>query len=426
MICRRKPHTFFCFALVTALMSLIWPVVSHAQNPALSGLDRNAVTPQVSHKVRDGDTLYDIAAKYGVTIDTLMKLNKLNSDLIHAGDELKLSSAAESGNQTPGSKTTTAASPAQAAKGIGKYAVMVGDTLWNLALRFGTTPYELKKLNGIVGDLVTPGAIIKVPARTAESQAEPDQTATASSDAQKLPASKEAFVSASSLNLRDAPWGSVSETLPMGEKVRIVGDGGDPSWVKVNHDGQTLYAARQFLTDGTQQGDSPSPSASGAETTTAGGISISSTGRDQLCRVIEYAKGHHSGYSGGNCFNSVWRYLTSSGYGTLRNWGDLPDMQSGEARNFAEFMNASQRNLERAGLQRIDNVSPPITNPHDPRVPAGAVIVVAPGSYGTSHRTAGDIVISAGGGRFINDGPFMDYGTRSSWFGKVLGIYVPK
>jgi hypothetical protein len=51
--------------------------------------------------------------------------------------------------------------------------------------------------------------------------------------------------------------------------------------------------------------------------------------------------------------------------------------------------------------------------------------VVAPGSTGTAHATAGDIVIK-GDGRFINDGPNMDYGTKSTWTGKVLGVYIPK
>jgi hypothetical protein len=126
------------------------------------------------------------------------------------------------------------------------------------------------------------------------------------------------------------------------------------------------------------------------------------------------------------CFNAVWGYLTRSGYGNLKKWGDLPDMPSGEARNFAEFMNSSQPNLDRAGLKRIDTLKPPITNPHDSRIPVGAVIVVAAGSTGTRHATAGDIVIKGSNGRFINDGPNMYYGTKSSWKGKVLGVYIPK
>lgn len=146
-----------------------------------------------------------------------------------------------------------------------------------------------------------------------------------------------------------------------------------------------------------------------------------------MADVVDYALANHRGGSNGECFNAVWGYLTSSGYGNLRAWGDLPNMGSDEAREFAEFMNKSSANLNEAGLQRLDTAfNPPITSPHDPRIPKGAVIVVAAGSYGTAHPTAGDIVIKAGEGRFVNDGPNMDYGTASNWTGRLLGVYIPK
>ncbi len=154
---------------------------------------------------------------------------------------------------------------------------------------------------------------------------------------------------------------------------------------------------------------------------------ISEKGQQQMTDVVAYALANHRGASNGQCFNAVWGYLTSSGYGNLKSWGDLPNMGSDEARQFAEYMNKSSENLSEAGLQRLDTAfNPPITSPHDPRIPKGAVIVVAAGSYGTAHETAGDIVIKAGEGRFVNDGPNMDYGTASNWTGKLLGVYIPK
>lgn len=157
------------------------------------------------------------------------------------------------------------------------------------------------------------------------------------------------------------------------------------------------------------------------------GVSISERGKQQMAAVVSYALNNNGGYCGGDCFEFVWRYLYKSGYGNISRYNDLPRMQSDWARHFSDFMNASQANLDEAGLQRLDTAyNPPITNPHDPRIPKGAVIVVAPGSYGCSHAYAGDIVIKAGEGHFVNDGPRMDYGTRSSWYGKVLGVYVPK
>ncbi|MBF0543725.1 MAG: LysM peptidoglycan-binding domain-containing protein [Candidatus Riflebacteria bacterium] len=154
---------------------------------------------------------------------------------------------------------------------------------------------------------------------------------------------------------------------------------------------------------------------------------ISDQAKQQMSNVVNYAKTHNNGASRGNCFAAVWGYLTSSGYGNLHSWGDLPNMESGEARNFAEYLNAGQSNLDEAGLIRYDSaLNPPITNPHDSRIPAGAVIVVSAGSYGTAHPTAGDIVVKSDDGNFINDGPDMDYGTSSTWYGKILGVYIPK
>ncbi len=154
---------------------------------------------------------------------------------------------------------------------------------------------------------------------------------------------------------------------------------------------------------------------------------ISETGRQQMASVVTYARNNHRGASDGYCFNAVWGYLSTCGYGKINAWGDLPGMGSGEARFFSEYMNASKAHLDEAGLQRLDTaLTPPITNPHDDRIPVGAVIVVAAGSYGTYHKTAGDIVIKVGPSHFINDGPNMDYGTRNTWYGKVLGVYVPR
>lgn len=164
----------------------------------------------------------------------------------------------------------------------------------------------------------------------------------------------------------------------------------------------------------------------GGSTSDSRGYSISARGRQQLMNIVLYARRNHRGASRGYCFNAVWGYMTGSGYGNLNHWWDLPRMQSGEARHLAEYLNARPANLREAGLQRLDTMlTPRITNPHDPRIPDGAVIVVAAGSTGTAHPTAGDVVVKAGN-RFINDGPNMYYGTRQSWRGRILGVYIPE
>jgi peptidoglycan DL-endopeptidase LytE len=43
-----------------------------------------------SYKVKYGDTLSGIAAKFGVRVSTLKRLNNLRSDMIRAGQVLKV------------------------------------------------------------------------------------------------------------------------------------------------------------------------------------------------------------------------------------------------------------------------------------------------------------------------------------------------
>lgn len=190
---------------------------------------------------------------------------------------------------------------------------------------------------------------------------------------------------------------------------------------------QTSTATSTATETSAQTATTTSTSTATQTQTSSAAPAISEKGQQQMTDVVDYALRNHRGGSNGDCFNAVWGYLTSSGYGNLKAWGDLPNMGSDEAREFAEFMNKSSANLNEAGLQRLDTAfNPPITSPHDPRIPKGAVIVVAAGSYGTAHPTAGDIVIKASEGRFVNDGPNMDYGTASNWTGKLLGVYIPK
>lgn len=49
--------------------------------------------------------------------------------------------------------------------GIIEYVVRPGDTLWLLAVRFGTTVNEIRKLNDLTGDLLTVGQVLKIPVK---------------------------------------------------------------------------------------------------------------------------------------------------------------------------------------------------------------------------------------------------------------------
>jgi len=225
------------------------------------------------------------------------------------------------------------------------------------------------------------------------------------------------LVTTAAVNHRASPSTSAAilQVIPSGTKVRSGAAAPKSGWYGVTWNGQTGWVSGQYLAaSGTTPSNPSNPSNPSG--------SVSARGQDQMSRVVTYADRNHSGASRGRCFQYVWDYLWKSGYGNIDSYNDAPDMGSAEARMFAEYMNRGS-NAQTWGLQRLS-----LTNPYD--APRGAVVVVAAGSPGTAHPTAGDIAIAAGGGRFINDGPNMGYGGSRQAFvnggGRVLGIYVPR
>ncbi len=84
------------------------------------------------YTVKAGDTLWNIAKRYNTTVEELMRLNNLSSDLIMVGQQLMLPSS-------------------------NMYTVKAGDTLWNIAKRYNTTVENLMKINNLTSDLITVG-----------------------------------------------------------------------------------------------------------------------------------------------------------------------------------------------------------------------------------------------------------------------------
>lgn len=109
--------------------------------PAKPAPKPNTTAPQGStYVVRSGDTLSEIAAKFGVTVDNLASWNNIaNKNLINVGQVLTVK------------------------EGTSTYTVKSGDTLSGIASRFGTTVDALVSLNGIENpNLINIGQRIKV------------------------------------------------------------------------------------------------------------------------------------------------------------------------------------------------------------------------------------------------------------------------
>ncbi len=99
-----------------------------------------------SYTVQQGDTLFSIAVRYGTSVDAIILVNGLSSDVIYAGQALNIPDA-NSGYTDP----TYQQQPAtydNTGQG-GQHVVAPGDTLYSIALRYGTSVDAIAGTNGI-------------------------------------------------------------------------------------------------------------------------------------------------------------------------------------------------------------------------------------------------------------------------------------
>ena len=90
--------------------------------------------------VKAGDTLYNIAKKYQILWQDLMKINNMNNTSISIGKQLIV----------PGNANVI------------QYSVEKGDTLGSIARKFGTTIDDLKQKNDLNCDDITIGQVLKI------------------------------------------------------------------------------------------------------------------------------------------------------------------------------------------------------------------------------------------------------------------------
>lgn len=124
---------------------LTWQALYQTYLGADNVIPPGADTGFTEYVVRSGDTLWLLAQRFGTTVDAIMRLNGLTSDMLNIGQVLKIPSS------------STAPVP------YFRYTVRSGDTLWLLAQRFGTTVNAIKNLNGLSSDLLNIGQVLLIP-----------------------------------------------------------------------------------------------------------------------------------------------------------------------------------------------------------------------------------------------------------------------
>lgn len=115
-------------------------------NGRMPGFATGGSAGSATYTVKKGDTLSEIAQKFGTSVDELVRINNIqNKNMIKIGQVLQLTGG------------TT-----------GTYLIKQGDTLTAIAKKFNTTVAELVRLNNIKDpNKINAGATIKVPGGTA-------------------------------------------------------------------------------------------------------------------------------------------------------------------------------------------------------------------------------------------------------------------
>lgn len=119
--------------------------------------------------VKKGDTLYVLAKTFGVSVERIKKYNNLKNSNLRVGQRLVLntSGASVAANETvreeSTAETVSVTETTETVKYSREYTVRRGDTLGQLALKFGVSQSELKKANGLKNSNLRSGQVLMVP-----------------------------------------------------------------------------------------------------------------------------------------------------------------------------------------------------------------------------------------------------------------------
>lgn len=98
------------------------------------------------YSVKKGDTLYSIAKQFDTTVNDIIELNELSSNVLSIGQLLKI--------------------PSSSLDEVNTYIVKAGDTLYKIAGINNTTVGELKSLNNLTSDILSIGQTLIIPKDT--------------------------------------------------------------------------------------------------------------------------------------------------------------------------------------------------------------------------------------------------------------------
>lgn len=123
------------------------PVLPTPPLPSPTPTTQPTATPlssEVEYVVQPGDNLFRIALRFGTTVEAIKEANGLTNDIIYVGQVLII--------PTPGE-----------VQGVTVYVVQSGDTLFRIALRYGTTVEAIMEANGLSDTTIYAGQELVIP-----------------------------------------------------------------------------------------------------------------------------------------------------------------------------------------------------------------------------------------------------------------------
>jgi LysM repeat protein len=125
------------------------------------------------YTIASGDTVSRIAARFGVSVQTLLSANGLGwSSIIYPGQTISIPAAPTSAIELVSSTTPAAAEPAPPPEPVrapstptSNYTIVAGDTISSIATRFGVSTQSVLAANGLTASsIIYPGQKLVIPA----------------------------------------------------------------------------------------------------------------------------------------------------------------------------------------------------------------------------------------------------------------------
>lgn len=189
------------------------------------------LVPERTHTVREGDSLWDIALEYDVTVDQLLQLNPEVSKSMLVGQTLIISqssapsesSQTEALSSTPETEDPEEEQPEEepeenASASPRTHTVQDGDSLWDIATQYDVSVEQLQQLNPEVSKSMLVGETLMIP--PADSSDTTDKQTT--SDSVSAEAEKSSETSTASTEQAEQPQTEKAAEEPLSANNEII------------------------------------------------------------------------------------------------------------------------------------------------------------------------------------------------------------